>query len=413
MKRLKTFINKSKGILLNFKKKHIKNSINKQKEDFIVIKKSNKWNLDDIITIEFVFKIWLALLLIVYIWYIAFNSLDIIYLVITAFIISMAAESTIWFFSKFLYRWVAVIISYIFLFTFLILWFVVLIPFLITNSSQILDIVSQKISYLQEQLQTQSLQSFIHSLHLYPYFENKLLEYISNPEIANKIREILSTNISNILQTFAQSIKWVSSFTINVISAFFNAINQIIIVFTLAVFFSFEKNKVVYTLATLSKNPDKTYLKLKKLYFQLWEWLKWQLLLWIFIWLAVYLWLLTLSLFWINLNTKWTLALIAWLMEFIPYLWPILWSLPSLLLASLSYWFWWFLWVWLLFVIIQQVEWWIVPIIMNKALWVNPLLIMISMLFGMKILGFLWIIFAIPIAVIISLAFEDKLAKEK
>jgi len=56
---------------------------------------------------------------------------------------------------------------------------------------------------------------------------------------------------------------------LDAVTAFFNAISQILIVFTLAIFFSFEKEKVVYTLATLSQNPKKTALKLKKLYYQL------------------------------------------------------------------------------------------------------------------------------------------------
>jgi len=40
-------------------------------------------------------------------------------------------------------------------------------------------------------------------------------------------------------------------------------------VFVLAIFFSFEKDKVIYTIATLSQTPKKTALKLKKLYHQL------------------------------------------------------------------------------------------------------------------------------------------------
>jgi predicted PurR-regulated permease PerM len=60
-----------------------------------------------------------------------------------------------------------------------------------------------------------------------------------------------------------------SSYAISTISYVFNAITQIIIVFTLAIFFSFEKDKVVFTIAKLSQTPKKTALKLKKLYFQL------------------------------------------------------------------------------------------------------------------------------------------------
>ena len=370
-------------------------------------------NLEKIITFEFVFRFGLAVLFVVYIWYVAANSLDIIYAIFTAFIISMAVESIIMFLSRFLKRGIAIVLAYIFLFVFLTLWFIILIPFLLWNFSQIIDILLQKVSALQTQLQNQSITDFIKWLHLYPYLEKKILLYLNNPEIALKFKEFVTTNISNILQTFWSYVKDLSSLAISAISSFFSAISYIIMVFTLAIFFSFEKEKVVYTLANLSQTPKRTALKLKKLYYQLWEWLKGQLLLWLFIWLSVYLWLWTLSAFWLNLPNKWTLALIAWLMEFIPYLWPILGSLPSLLVWSLTYGFSGFLWVGVLFIIVQQIEWWIVPIIMNKALWVSPLLIVIAMLFWLKIMGFVWVILAIPIAVIVSLMFEDKLNKDE
>jgi len=404
-----------KNIFHNLKEKIKKRKL-KDKEKYIDLnslpeKVKTNLNLLDVVTFSFLFRTGVVILLLIYIWYIAANSLDIIYAVFTAFIISIALEWMISFFSKFLYRSVSIIISYILLFIFLILWFVVLIPFLIAHISQIMDLLLQKVSIRQNQLQNQTLVEFIKNLHLYPYIQDKLIHSVSNPEIADKIKEFLTVNVSNIVQTFGGYVKEISSFAINTIWAVFSAIVEIIMVFTLAIFFSFEKESVVYTIATLSSTPRKTALKLKKLYYQLWEWLKWQVLLWLFIWVSVYVWLWTLSLFWIFLPEKWTLALISGLMEFIPYLWPFLWSVPSLLVATLNYWFSWFLIVLVLFVVIQQFEWLLVPIIMKRALWVNSLMIIIAMLIWMKVLWFVWIILAIPIAVIISLLFEDKLKK--
>jgi len=414
---MKQIITKLKNVISKIKEKKNESIRNKSiKNDTDIIgklpKTKNKFKIEEFLTFWALFRIWLAILFIVYLWYIAASTLDIIYLVVTAFIISIAVERLIIFFSKFLKRWLAIIISYIVLFLFLILGFLVLIPFLISNFSQIAEVLLQKILYWQNLIQNQWLQVFIQNLWLPKYFEDKLLLLISDPNIANQIWDYLTTNISNILQTMTQYMKEVSSFAFNVITSFFSAITQILIIFTLAIFFSFEKGKVVYTIATLSDNPQKTAIKLKKLYYQLWEWLKWQLMLSFFIWLAVYLWLWTLALFWINLENKFTLALIAWLMEFLPYLWPILWALPALLVASMAYWFSGFLAVWVLFIVIQQIEWWIVPIIMNKALWVSSLLILISMLFWLKILWIVGVILAIPLAVIVTLLFEDKL-KEK
>jgi len=321
-------------------------------------------------------------------------------------------ETTISFFSKYLYRWVSIVLAYILLIFMLVLWFVILIPFLLSHLSQIIEILSQKVSLLQAQIQSHSLSEVIQSFHFHSFIEKKLLYFAQDPETANKIKEFVMVNISNILKSFWNYLQIISSFAYSTISTIFIAISQIVIVFTLAIFFSFEKDKVVYTIAQLSQTPKKTALKLKKLYFQLGEWLKWQILLWLFIGLSVFAWLWTLHFLWIKLEDKWTLALIAGLMEFIPYLWPILGSIPALLVASLYHWFTWFLIVWVLFIIIQQIEWWIVPIIMNKALGVSSLMIIIMMLVGMKVMWFVWIILAIPLAVIISILFEDTLSKE-
>jgi predicted PurR-regulated permease PerM len=124
----------------------------------------------------------------------------------------MAVESLITFFTNYLHlhRGVSIILAYVLLFLFLTLGFIILIPFLLSNFSQIVDIVLNKITFWQNQIQTQSTLEFIQSLHLYPYLEQKLLTYASNPTIAEKIKDILTTNVSNILQTLAQSLKGLS-----------------------------------------------------------------------------------------------------------------------------------------------------------------------------------------------------------
>ena len=48
------------------------------------------------------------------------------------------------------------------------------------------------------------------------------------------------------------------------------------------------------------------------------------------------------------------------------------------------------------------------PIIMNKTLWVSALLIFICMLLGWLIFGFIWVLLAVPIAVILTMAFDKE-----
>jgi len=48
----------------------------------------------------------------------------------------------------------------------------------------------------------------------------------------------------------------------------------------------------------------------------------------------------------------------------------------------------------------------LVPVIMNKSLGVNPIVIFISMIIGGLVIGFVGILLAVPIAVIITLMLE-------
>jgi hypothetical protein len=65
-----------------------------------------------------------------------------------------------------------------------------------------MDLLLQKVSIWQTQLQNQTLIEFIKSLHLYPYIQDRLIDSVSNPAIADKIKEFLTVNVSNIVQTF-------------------------------------------------------------------------------------------------------------------------------------------------------------------------------------------------------------------
>jgi predicted PurR-regulated permease PerM len=49
----------------------------------------------------------------------------------------------------------------------------------------------------------------------------------------------------------------------------------------------------------------------------------------------------------------------------------------------------------------------LVPLVMKQALWVSALLILITMTLGWVSFGFIWVLLWVPLAVILSLIFED------
>lgn len=135
--------------------------------------------------------------------------------------------------------------------------------------------------------------------------------------------------------------------------------------------------------------------------------LKSQLCLCIFIWLASYLGLRILDRIGFSIPQKWTLALLAWLFEIIPYLGPFLWATPAAVSALIFTWRRGVLAIVILYTIIQQSEEkFLVPVMMWKTLGVSPLLVFVCILLCGSIMWFFWVLLAVPMAVIVSLAFR-------
>jgi predicted PurR-regulated permease PerM len=127
----------------------------------------------------------------------------------------------------------------------------------------------------------------------------------------------------------------------------------------------------------------------------------------------VYISLTVLSLFWIDLQNNFTLALISGLMEFIPYLWPILALIPALAIA-ISMWPTTFFVILILYIVIQQLENnLLVPYIMSKSLDLSPFLVLIMMTIWATLAGLVWIIVAIPLTAIMQIFVKDFIKYKK
>ncbi|HEX8525903.1 AI-2E family transporter [Allosphingosinicella sp.] len=95
------------------------------------------------------------------------------------------------------------------------------------------------------------------------------------------------------------------------------------------------------------------------------------------------------------------LAVIAFILEFVPYVGPILASIPAILLAfaidpMLA------LWVALLYVVIQQLEGNVIePLVQQRAVDLPPALLLFSIVAGGVLFGAVGVIFAAPLAVVL------------
>jgi predicted PurR-regulated permease PerM len=120
-----------------------------------------------------------------------------------------------------------------------------------------------------------------------------------------------------------------------------------------------------------------------------------------------------LQFFGIKIEGIFTLALIAGLMEFIPYIGPFLAFLPALAIVagmgitSVVI-------VLILYILIQQAENNIlVPMVMSKALDLSPFLILLMMTVMASLFGITGILLAIPFTAIIQIMVNDMLGKKE
>jgi predicted PurR-regulated permease PerM len=342
--------------------------------------------------------------------YALFQLTTLLYLVITWRIVSLAIERLIQFWQRlWVSRWFALWRSYTILIVFMLSGMIIMVPFVVTQLADLVQMWIQALQNFQTLVQQNWLIEVIQQSRLPETVKVWLSSQANDGQRVAVMQTWFTENISQILSFGGEWIKSAWTFAVSLIDGVFNTILQIGLVITVAIFFSLERIGVLTFIASLTKNPKKTYNLLLEMSTKLGLWLEWQLLLCLIIWLlsAVGLWIL--QMVWISIPNKFSLALIAWLTEFIPYIWPILWSIPALLVATLAFGRKWFIAVWIVYWAIQFLENnVIVPAVMSQKLWVNPLVIFLCMLSWATLFWFLGILLAVPIAVIVTLLVEQR-----
>jgi predicted PurR-regulated permease PerM len=378
-------------------------------EDFVVSQNSEIIDKNHIWSISFIF--WFAWVVVVYVWYLLFSSLDLIYLIFAGYVFSMAVEKMIVRFgSKFGSRGWGIFMAYFIFIAVLLSGILIMVPFLAWQVGEIGTIVVKAINNLQTQLQTIWLEQMIWSASRIPdMIKENIITSLNNQDTFASLQKFFQQNISQIASTSSSYVQGAGGIAVNIVSAIFNALTQVGFVLTLAVLFSIEKDATMRLVRRFdAKHNSNRHRKVSLMYEKLGFWLTSQLLLCLFIFAMSGIGLLILALFGIQLPSIFSLAIIAWLTEMVPYVWPLLWSIPALLVGTLNHGLAWFMWVGALFFVIQRLENNVlIPWVMNKTLWVSSLLIFLCMVIGASTLGFIGVVLAVPIAIIISIATEE------
>ena len=359
-------------------------------------------------TTRLILKFWLIWLAIVTLWYMMYISLSYIYMVVAGFIISLALEWCIIFRQRLTKsRWIWILITYLLTTVFILSWFIILIPFFYNRWTELLQSIMSWLLKLQSTVSQLWVPWYIQEANRIPWFlKENLIQRTQNWDSDN-ILTIVTENIWSIMSTSSDYLKTIAWQALVFFGNIFNIIVDFAILLTLCIFFSVAHYDIKYGLKYIFRHYTNVLPRIDSAYSGITTWLKSQLFLCIFIWLMSYAWLRILELFNISIPQKWTLAILAWLFEIIPYIGPFLWWLPAAISALIFSWWWWFLAVVILYIIIQQSEEkFLVPVLMWKTLWVSPLVVFLCMILCWTIMWFLGVLLAVPMAVIVSLAFH-------
>ena len=233
-----------------------------------------------------------------------------------------------------------------------------------------------------------------------PVYVENIISKIEIEQVLNSLKD----NISQISKFFGDNLSWLISSWAWIITWVTSVLFNLVMVFIFTFFISLERKSIRKFFYKIIPYDFSKYLlnNEKDVVSTLGEWFKWQIIISIAMFFITLISLFILKLFWIEIEWIFTLALIAWFMEFIPYIWTFI-SLAIALLVWLWAWVEWFFAILIVYLIIQQVEWNIlIPYIMWKTLSLSPFTVLISMTIWASLFGIIWIIFSVPAAAVIQ-----------
>lgn len=217
-------------------------------------------------------------------------------------------------------------------------------------------------------------------------------------------------NITNIDQTFLQT--QLTDLSKNLLSwtlVFFDNLITIIFLLVLTFYLLLEREELEKHLSSFFLNQE---MRVKNLIIKIEEklgaWVRGQLSLSLIIGILAYIGLILL-----NMPYALTLALLAGLLEVVPVIGPIVAAIPAVVIAftispvlagGVA----------AMYFVIQQLENnLIVPQVMKRAVGLNPLVIILAIAIGSRLLGIIGALLAVPLTVVLQIIFTDVLMEKK
>ena len=237
----------------------------------------------------------------------------------------------------------------------------------------------------------------------FPHYLEKVISGVSALKEYASQHGVLD-NLKGSLDAFAANLEGAAGGVFSTVSGIVGGILSFFLILVMTFYMVVEESamkKIIWSVAPAEYQPYIMQL-ISRMQGKIGLWLRGQLILSLIIFVLTFLGLKILG-----VNYALTLALIAGLTEFIPYLGPILASIPAIFLAftqspMLA------LFTLGLYYIIQLMEnHIIVPKLMQKVVGLNPIVSIVVLLVGFKVAGVIGAILSLPVATAIGVFLKD------
>ena len=236
---------------------------------------------------------------------------------------------------------------------------------------------------------------------------------LENNVAGNKINK--KAGLSDLITGFQNVLSHFSSGFVNTVSAIFGGVLSFVLIVVLSFYLAVQEDGVVNFLKVI------TPLQSEKYVISLWKrsqqkigyWMQGQILLGVIVGVLIYLGLTILG-----VKNAILLSVFAAFFEIIPLFGPVIAAIPAVLLSFADGGLTAGLLVVGLYLIIQQFENHLIyPLVVKKVVGVSPILVILALVIGYKLAGFLGVLLSVPIAATITEYFRDvvegKMTEEK
>jgi predicted PurR-regulated permease PerM len=329
----------------------------------------------------------IKILLLIGLAYLLFQLRDVLLILLTAVVFATAIEPlTVWLKRRGIPRLVGVSIIYLISAILIAGLFYLLLPAFLTDLSSFISVLPQYITTL--------------NVHIPQNFGfESAVKGLSEPTS-------LGQTIQNIIGGFSGT----SGGVLATLSAIFGGFTSFLIILVLSFYLAVQDHGIEDFLRLVIPLKQEDYIidLWRRTQHKIARWMQGQLLLALIVGVLVYI---GLSL--VGVKNAFSLALISMVFEVIPVFGPIIGAVPGVMTAIIQGGFTFALIVALIYVVIQQIESNVIyPLVVKKVVDVHPLTVIIALIVGAQLGGFLGILLSVPVATALS-EFMSDYAKNK